>query len=486
MGVSWFLDESALSDVADTPLGARLPRKWRLGSKPNLRQMHNDAVSQIPDTLVTARLLEAIRGERSFTAGVTAAGARAHPLPASPADVDDDGEFRFVILGPGAECGAGQPSREAKRFIDETTGPDRPRVYRNAVLLVVPERVALEGARIRVRDYLAWEQVRSMLKDEELDVVRTSRLETSIRDAERRMADAVRQAYCIVVTVDANNDIQAFKLTPREEPLFERIKADERSRIVEMEISADALLPGGPCDLWREGEDARRVKDVVGAFAQFARLPKMLRARAILDTLVQGVREGFFVFRITRPDKSVRTLWKQEPPEEVLKDPTLEVVLPSAATLTEVSSSLVAPGGLAGLWPEVGAEKATPIRCGDVVRFFDGDHTTTVRRAEYEETIQVPRADRAAVETAIGGRSARADLARRRSGEFAGRGRFPGPAGGYVRTVRATGRNLAHGSCGGGPACRMGQRADDRPESDLRSVATGRREFAVVPREAGH
>ena len=111
--------------------------------------------------------------------------------------------------------------------------------------------------------------------------------------------------YGIVVTVSEKNEVQAFKLTVTPgEPLFDQIKADARSRIQETAVSYDALMPEGPYDLWRSGETSRRVKDLVGAFAQFPHLPKMLHRKAMLDTLVQGARQGFFVLRATRPDRS--------------------------------------------------------------------------------------------------------------------------------------------------------------------------------------
>jgi hypothetical protein len=138
----------------------------------------------------------------------------------------------------------------------------------------------------------------------------------------------VQQAYCIVVTVSEKNEIQAFKLTVGGDSLFTLVKADQRSRIQETAISADALLPEGPYNLWYEDETAWRVKDLVGAFAQFPHLPKMLPRQEILDTLVQGAADGFFVLRATRPDRSVRTLSRQQASEADLKDPSLEVVLP--------------------------------------------------------------------------------------------------------------------------------------------------------------
>lgn len=143
-------------------------------------------------------------------------------------------------------------------------------------------------------------------------------------------------------------------------------------------------MPEGPCDLWREGETSRRVKDLVGAFAQFPHLPKMLSRTAILDTIVLGCREGHFVLRVTRPDRSVRTLWRQEPDEADLKDPGLEVVLPEAATLSEVAPALLLPGALPGLW------EGPELRVKDLRSYFSGDRVVKVKKGGYGRASPYP------------------------------------------------------------------------------------------------
>ena len=108
------------------------------------------------------------------------------------------------------------------------------------------------------------------------------------------------------------------------------------------------MLPGGPYDLWREGEQSRRVKDLVGAFAQSPRLPKMLRTKGIMDTVVGGVQQGIWVAQVTRPDRTMRSFWRTAIDESALKEPSLEVVLPEFATLSELSSSLLKHQAVAG------------------------------------------------------------------------------------------------------------------------------------------
>jgi len=397
--VSWFLDESATQDAETTSEGAKgLPKSWRLGSRPNLTQMHHDACRfRVSPELVESRLIDEITKLKALTAGASAQGARVHNLPKKPSDVEDDGDFHFVILGPKAASSPGKPSAEARRFLDEKTGPDNPRVFRNAVVLAVPSNDGLEATRGRILEYLGWEEVRTELKGQELDPLREQALASKIDIARKGIPDAIRQAYCIVATVSEKNEDHAFKITVSGEPLFNVIKADAKSRIQESAISAEAVLPGGPYDLWREGETSHRFKDLVGAFAQFPHLPKMLNRKAILDTLVDGCMEGLVVLRLTRPDRSYKTFWRhaERPDEVVLKDPALEVVLPEAATLSDLAYDLLTPTVLPGLW------ETTRITAGKVCAYFAGGHTVQVQKEGYTEPLVIPRVERQVVNEAI-------------------------------------------------------------------------------------
>jgi hypothetical protein len=393
--VSWFLDESAMQDRDIASSGARqLPRSWRLGTRPNLRQMHHDACSRIAQEAVDEQLIREIQKAKSLIAGASAAGAHVHTLPERPRDIEDDGEFHFAILGPKAASSPGKPSAEARRFIDEKTGPDSPRVYRNAVVLAVPSLDGLEATRSAIRDALGWQEVDEQLKGQEVDINRRLMLDAARKDAATKVTELIRQAYCIVVTVSAKNEVQAFKVVVGSDPLFAAIKADPQSRIQETAVSAEALLPGGPYDLWRAGETSHRMKDLVEAFAQFSQLPKMLNRKAIQDTLLDGCRQGLFVFRLTRPDRTYRTFWREVPDDVALRDPALEVVLPEAAQLASLSPSLLVPGILPELW------QGDELTLHDLYAYFSG-RVLSLQKDGYEEPLAIPRAGRDVVDAAV-------------------------------------------------------------------------------------
>lgn len=182
-------------------------------------------------------------------------------------------------------------------------------------------------------------------------------------------------------------------------PLFATIAADRRARMPETAINAEALLPGGPYDLWRADEPARRVKDLAGAFAEQPRLPKMVRRREILDTIDRGVRDGLFVASLPRPDGSSRTWWPTPIDEAARGEPALEVVLPDAATLADLDPDVLSPGVLPGLW------SGEAVTVAGVVDYFAGGRTVMAQREGYEEPVAVPACPAAAVAEAIGRRS---------------------------------------------------------------------------------
>ena len=395
--VSWFLDEAEFSSLQTAGDGsAGLPTAWRLGNRPNLKQMHHDAcANRVTTEMVEQALLAEVRRTKSLTQGATAAGARVHMLPERPRDIEDDGEFHFAVLGTAAVSESGKPSKTARRFIDETTAADRPRVRRNAMVLVAPSRDGLDAAGARIREYLGWEEVRNQVRDERQDALREGMLATWTDQARKRIPDAIRQAWSIVITVNERNEIQAFKATVGSEPLFAIVKADRRARIQETAISAEAMLPGGPYDLWREDEPSRRVKDLVGAFAENPKLPKMLRRKEILDTIDRGVLDGAFVASFTRPDRSVRTWWRNPIDEAVRTEAALELFLPENATLSELDAAVLAPKVLPELWPD------ETIAVADAVAYFANGRIMNVQREGYEDSVSVPACPRPAIEAAV-------------------------------------------------------------------------------------
>ena len=397
--ISWFLDDEDMG-AEEPAAGPGLPKSWRLGHRPNLRQMHDEACRQrVGAEAVEARLEAAVRATKALTDGARAAGAVVHLLPASPREVGDDGGFRYAVLGAAAVSESGKPGAWAKRFLDEAGGPERPRVHRNAVVAAAPSRDGLEAVRAGARALLGWEDVAEQLQDRKVggDPMQEERLRRRLQEARSRLPEVVRQAWSVVVTVDEGNAVHAFKLAAGAGPLFAEIKNDARARIKETAVDAAALLPDGPYDLWREGEEARFVKDLAGAFARHPRLPKVLNPKVLRDTVLQGVERGLLVARLARPDGSARSWWREAVDPEARDDPQLEAVLPEKAALSRLPESLLALDALPQLWETDGralregeAEARLTLRA--LEDYFGGGRQVSVASgAGYDESLAVPR-----------------------------------------------------------------------------------------------
>lgn len=394
VATSWFLDDANFSEDSN-----KLPDRWHLGARPNLRQMHDSAMRErVKDEEVEQRLLTEVNKADFLKSGASGAGAKVHVLPIKPADVEDSGDFRFVILGPKSASSSGNPSAEAKRFLDETTGSDRPRINRNAVVMVAPSRDGLEAARFAVRSNMAWNVVQDMLKDQKLEVTRQSSLAYELNRSKESIREAIKTAWCIVISVSESGDTTAWKLSGIGESLFQAIKSDtqRRCRIQERSIAPDSLLPGGPFDTWGEGQNSKRLVDLVDSFGQNPRLPKMLNRKGVFETVLDGVRTGRFVLRQQRPDRSWRTAWMQELAlDQIEKDSGWEIVLPKEAELTEFSPALLEDGRVPTLWENAGFDVAK------LYEIFSGHRSIPMLFDGFTEDLFLPTVATSVLDEAI-------------------------------------------------------------------------------------
>lgn len=390
--VSWFLDLETTS-----ALRGELPEKWRLGTRPNLKHMHDDAMGRIVLEQIEQKLADEINKLPRSLGQLPSMGIKVYALPDRPADVADAPNLQLVILGPRYQSEVGKPNKDAVRFLTETTSEERPRINRNALILVAPAKEVLQRARESMRAYLAWEDVRSQLQTKgDGKEGRMSALMAYLNEAKGVVPQTVAQAYCIAITLSERGEPIAFKVDVGSGSLFDAIRSERKSRIMSGRITSSALLPDGPYNIWKPDDQALRVSTIVSMFAQFPHLPKVIGQKEVIDTLVQGALQGEFVLRITRPDRSQRTFWRETPSEVEMKDYNMDVVLLEFAELLSLKHSLVAPGGIRELW--AGKDEVT---VGEMKSFFNGAQKTSVNLGGYEEALLVPAASGKVIEAAV-------------------------------------------------------------------------------------
>lgn len=368
------------------------PTVWALSTTPNLTHMHERAMERLPEPSVEDELRKRIQG----TADLKQAdeGVIPHALPQGPQDVPDNVEgLRYLILGPECAVDPGKPLPKAvEDYWKITSGPKNPRTYANTLVALAPDHARLAGLRDQVRRFMGWRGVETSDEFKLLSDLQRKELGRRKQASQDGLPDAVRATYSVLLAVDETGRVVA-KSIPSEigHPPFERIKKllSESERLLVSTLDPDLLLPGSYFELWGPHEESKKVKDLVSAFAQFPRLPRLLRPRALRDTLVRGVQEGKFVLRLVRDDGSARTFWMLPPDEDTLARPQLEVLPAHAAELANLDPELLVPGAVPELWPASG----DPVRVASLRAFFDGKraprlHSSDVLDAAIRAAVQ--------------------------------------------------------------------------------------------------
>jgi predicted AAA+ superfamily ATPase len=133
------------------------PRYW-YSTQPTVTKLAEDRAEQLkrdPDK-VTHELDKRLRADLHKMGDFS----RVHPLPGSSADVPDDLDARLVVLGIGQAYSKepGNAAEVAAKAILENRG-STPRLFRNALVFLVPDKTRIQDLDEAVRKYLAWDSV---------------------------------------------------------------------------------------------------------------------------------------------------------------------------------------------------------------------------------------------------------------------------------------------------------------------------------------
>ena len=344
---SWFLREDR--DI------------WALGTTPNLTSMHARAMGRLTEDRINDDLVKRI-GDAKL--GQNADGVAVHVLPDSPADIPDNPELHFVVVGPDYSAVPGEAvSASLKAFFNRT--------YPNNVIILAPDNARLAGLRHRIRKILGWQGIES---GDEINLLSGPQKDLLIqrkRDDEAGITDSIKSTYSVLIEVDEAGEIKAHLLPPGPESPFERVKTFlvEAERLLTTSLDPDLLTPDSFFELWGDDETSKPVQGLYSMFASLPRLPRLLGRKVFVETLQRGITEGRIVLRAVRPDGSQYTYWRESPPDEDLSNRDLEIVPIEHAELHNLSPNLLRPEGLPELWQDDSAS----ITVGAIREFFGGD-----------------------------------------------------------------------------------------------------------------
>ena len=119
-----------------------------------------------------------------------------HCFPREAADVPDDPSVRLAILGTEAHYikGGKSPAEAAARQLLDSRGT-APRLCRNAVVFLAPDKTRLQDLEGAVRMYLAWESIVREKETLNLDPLQVNQAETRLKEEDGRVKGQIPEVF---------------------------------------------------------------------------------------------------------------------------------------------------------------------------------------------------------------------------------------------------------------------------------------------------
>ncbi len=267
------------------------PRYW-YSTQPTVTKLAEDRAEQLkrdPDKVVH-ELEERIRADLRKMGDFN----RIHALPHTGQDVPDDLETRLVVLGtdhPYTKEG-NSPADVAAKAILESRG-NTPRLYRNTLVFLAPDKMRLQDLDEAARKFLAWESILVEKVPLNLDPQQVKQAENQRNAADGAVTARLPETYQWLLVPEQKlptSEItwQAIRLSGQDALA---VRASKKLRTDELLIASFAAsrlrMELDKIPLWPNGHVA--VRQLVDYFAQFLYLPRLREPAVLLGAVRDGV-----------------------------------------------------------------------------------------------------------------------------------------------------------------------------------------------------
>jgi predicted AAA+ superfamily ATPase len=268
-------------------------RYW-YSTQPTVTKLADDRAEQLtrePDKVaqeIEARLRKDLQGAGDFS--------RIHPLPRTSQDVPDDRDARLVVLGPEHPYSKdeGSAAETAAKAILENRG-NSPRLYRNTLVFLAPDKTRLQDLDEAARHYLAWESIVAETTTLDLSPHQVKQAESRLSAADATVAARLPETYQWLLvptqaTPQTSVEWQAIRLSGQD-PLA--IRAGKKLKSDELLLTGFAgtrlRMELDRVPLWRGAGNDVPIRQIVDDFARYIYLPRLRDS----SVLTGAVSDGF-------------------------------------------------------------------------------------------------------------------------------------------------------------------------------------------------
>ncbi|MCC7486352.1 MAG: DUF499 domain-containing protein [Burkholderiales bacterium] len=267
------------------------PRYW-YSTQPTVTKLAEDRAEQFkrdPDKVAAAL-------EKRLRADLDRKGdfSRIHPLPGGSADIPDDTDARLVVLNgdQGYSKEAGNAAEQAARAMLESRG-NAPRLYRNTLVFLAPDRTRLQDLEDAIRKFLAWESILDEKEKLNLDPHQVKQAETQRAAADAAVVARIPETYQWLIVPAQENPAdpvkwEALRLTGQDALA---VRASRKLRNDEQLITAFAAtrlrMAMDKIPLWRG--DHVPARQLAEDFARYTYLPRLRDSQVLMGAVRDGL-----------------------------------------------------------------------------------------------------------------------------------------------------------------------------------------------------
>jgi len=265
-------------------------KRYWYDTQPSVTRLAQDRAVQQDIDMVWEELKRRLRLDRQ-----RGEFAAVHTIPDSDSDVPDDMEVRLVILGP--DCShTGKSEDSAARVMANKILRNRgntPRLYKNMLVFLAPDKARLNDLEQAIRNYLAWNSICDERESLNLDAFQSNRAKTGREQSNETVQSRILESYVwlfVPIQPDAKKDIewQESRLQGQDALAIKAVKRLKNDENLIIEFSPTRLKLELDRYLWKD-TDHLNIKKLWEYFATYLYLPRLRDSRVLLETIQEGV-----------------------------------------------------------------------------------------------------------------------------------------------------------------------------------------------------
>ena len=278
-------------------------RYW-FSTQASVTQLAQERLAQLPQDDIDFAILELLRRQQA-SRGIF---DRVHVAQNGSGDVADTPDATLVLLGPAyphvrgqhvAAAGEVSPAIAAAGHILNSRG-DGPRIYRNALLFLAPDRGRLEDLRRAVAQHIVWSEIVDGQERYNLDAQQLRQAKARVEDAKKTVEARLRDTWQWLLAPYADAlpnapvqwDARQLRSVRDDEAL--PVAAGKRAEAEELVIThyAGTMLRKQIDDIprFRNGWTHVAIRDLATWFASYLYLPRLRNEDVLRKAIEDGLR----------------------------------------------------------------------------------------------------------------------------------------------------------------------------------------------------